>query len=112
MMAIGSPPRVRANAVRLMSTVPEATYRAALAAIVTFDRLASLPRIAVPTLCLACDEDKTAPPSVMEKMAGKIPGALYQCLTQAGHLGNLEQPEAFNNAVLAFLARNFPNEEA
>ncbi len=112
MMALGAPPRVRANAVRMMSAVSEATYRAALAAIVRFDRLANLPNIKVPTLCLACEEDKTAPPAVMEKMAGKISGAQYQCLAQAGHLGNLEQTEAFNNAVLAFLAKNFPTDEA
>ena len=108
MMALGTPTRVRAAAIAMMSEVPEATYRAALAAIVSFNRLENLPNIRVPVLCLACNEDKTAPPAVMEKMAGKMPAASYQCLSQAGHLGNLEQPVAFNAAVLQFLQKNFP----
>ncbi len=108
MLAIGSRPQVRSAAVELMSKVPEETYRAALAAIVSFNRLENLPHINVPTLCLACDEDKTAPPAVMEKMAQKMPNAQYQCLAHAGHLGNLEQPHAFNAAMLDYLRKNFP----
>ena len=47
-----------------------------------------------------------APPSVMEKMAQKIPGAEYVCLPGCGHLGPMDQPEAFNAALLAFLQRH------
>ena len=111
MLALGGPAEVRAAAVAMMSAVPEATYRAALAAIVSFNRQDNLPNIKVPTLCLACADDKTAPPSVMEKMAGKIPGGEYHCLARAGHLGNMEQPEAFNAAVLQFLVQHFPIQE-
>jgi pimeloyl-ACP methyl ester carboxylesterase len=108
MLARGSRPQARSAALEMMSAVPEATYRAALAAIVSFNRLENLPHVTVPSLCLACDEDKTAPPAVMEKMAQKMPNAQYQCLEHAGHLGNLEQPHAFNAAVLDFLRTNFP----
>ena len=111
MLALGASAQVRAEAITLMSAVPEATYRAALAAIVSFNRLDNLPNIKVPALCLACAEDKTAPPSVMEKMAEKIPGGEYHCLGSAGHLGNLEQPEAFNAEVLRFLVQHFPIQE-
>jgi 3-oxoadipate enol-lactonase len=108
MMALGTPAHVRSGAIAMMSAVPQTTYRAALTAIVGFNRLDNLPRIKVPTLCLACDEDKTAAPAVMEKMASMIAGASYQCLPHAGHLGNLEQPAAFNTAVLQFLQQHFP----
>ena len=108
MLALGASSQTRAAAVNLMSTVPEATYRAALAAIVAFNRLENLPRIDIPVLCLACDVDKTAPPAVMEKMAAKIPLGSYQCLAHAGHLGNMEQPAAFNAALMDFLHRYFP----
>jgi pimeloyl-ACP methyl ester carboxylesterase len=101
----------RAAAIALMSAVPEPTYRAALAAIVAFNRLDNLPHINLPVLCLACDEDKTAPPAVMEKMASKIPQGHYQCLAHAGHLGNMEQPDAFNAALLGFLRQHFPPKE-
>jgi len=41
----------------------------------------------------------------MEKMASKIPGAEYICLEGCGHLGPMDQPDAFNEALVAFLAR-------
>jgi pimeloyl-ACP methyl ester carboxylesterase len=44
----------------------------------------------------------------MEKMAARIPGARYVLLPRAGHLANLEQPAAFNAAVLEFLHTHFP----
>ena len=94
-------------AISLMSSVPEATYRAALSAIVSFNRLDNLANIAVPTLCLAGEFDTNAPPAVMEKMASRIPNARYECLAGVGHLGNLEAPHAFNAAVLAFLTTHF-----
>jgi 3-oxoadipate enol-lactonase len=40
---------------------------------------------------------------VMQKMAEKIPGAAYECLSQTGHLASLERPELFNQSVLRFL---------
>ena len=107
MLALGATASVRAAAVNMMSLVPESVYRAALAAIVTFNRLQALPNISVPTLCLACDGDKTAPPEALKKMAETIPLGQYGCIAQAGHLGNMEQPAAFNAIVLAFLKQHF-----
>jgi pimeloyl-ACP methyl ester carboxylesterase len=72
-----------------------------------FDRRETLAGIAVPTLAIAGERDLAAPASVMERMAARIPGADYVVLPRAGHLANLEQPAAFNAAVLAFLARRF-----
>lgn len=97
-----------AEASALMAGVPEASYRAALAAIVSFNRLADLSGIAVPTLCLAGELDPNAPPAVVEKMASRIAGAAYICLPGAGHIANIEQPEPFNSAVLHFLKQHFP----
>jgi pimeloyl-ACP methyl ester carboxylesterase len=95
-------------AIEVMSRVPGATYRKALAAIVGFDRRSALGAIAVPVLAVAAEHDATAPPAVMEKMAGKIPGAEYVLLAGCGHLANLERPRAFDTAVLGWLARHFP----
>ncbi len=93
-----------ARAVGSMSQVPEATYRAALQCLLTFDRREALARIGVPVLLLAGARDGTAPPAVMERMAARIPGARLVVLPAAGHLANLEQPAAFNAALAAFLA--------
>jgi 3-oxoadipate enol-lactonase len=93
----------------VMSRVPGDTYRKALHAIVGFDRREALPAIAVPVLAIAGERDTTAPPAVMEKMAQKIPGAEYLLLPGCGHLANLERPGAFNDAVVGWLRRRFPD---
>jgi 3-oxoadipate enol-lactonase len=90
-------------AVQIMSGVPPDTYRKAVHLLTTFDRRKELADIKVPTLLVAGSDDKTAPPAVMEKMAGKIPGAEYVLLQDCGHLGPMDQPEAFNDALLYFL---------
>jgi len=91
----------------IMARVPEATYRAALRAIAGFDRRQALAAIAVPTLVLAAVADRTAPPELMQRMASRIPAAEFRCLDDAGHIANVEQPAAFNAAVVSFLQRHF-----
>ncbi|MGD9953059.1 MAG: alpha/beta fold hydrolase [Burkholderiales bacterium] len=95
-----------ALAERVMSSVPPATYRKAVQLLTTFDRRAQLPGIRVPTLVLAGSEDRVAPAEVMARMAQKIPGAEYVVLDGCGHLGPMVQPDAFNEALEAFLARH------
>jgi len=102
-----APAGVRQIAGDIMARVPEATYRAALCAIASFDRRAALAQITVPTLLLAAEHDRTAPPDVMQRMAARVPGSEYGCLAQAGHIANVESPAAFNAAVVDFLQRHF-----
>ena len=97
-------PSARAEATTLMAGVRSATYRKALAELVRFDRRPLLPTIAVPVLCLAAEDDKTAPPAVLSKMAEKIPGARYECLPGLGHLAPLEHPARFCAAIETFIA--------
>ena len=68
-----------------------------------FDERANLANIRIPVLCLAAEHDRNAPPPMMERMAGKIPGARYVCLPGVGHLPNLEAPDAFDASILSFL---------
>ncbi len=102
-----APASARYTAGELMSRVPEATYRAALQAIAGFDRREALASIVVPTLLIAAEHDRTAPPDVMQRMAARIPGAAYVCLADAGHIANLEQPARFHAELLAFLRLHF-----
>lgn len=101
-----SQPEGVALARRVMSVVPPETYRKAVHLLTTFDRRAQLPDIRVPTLVLAGEEDRVAPAEVMERMARKIPGAEYVVLEGCGHLGPMDQPDAFNEALGAFLERH------
>ena len=89
-----------------MGLVPAATYRRAVACLAGFDRRANLPAIRVPTLLVAGEFDRNASPEVMRRMADKITGAEFTQLAGMGHLMNLEAPEAFDAAVLDFLARH------
>ena len=98
----------RQLSIDVMSRVPEATYRAALKTIVAFDRREALTQIHVPTLLLAAEHDRTAPPDMMQRMALRIGNrAQYVCLADAGHIANVEAPAAFNAAVLRFLDEHF-----
>jgi pimeloyl-ACP methyl ester carboxylesterase len=92
----------------VMAAVPEATYRAVLRAIAGFDGRAALPHLHGPALLLAAEHDRTAPPEMMQRMAGRLPQATFVCLPDAGHIANVEAPLAFNAAVLGFLRRHFP----
>jgi pimeloyl-ACP methyl ester carboxylesterase len=63
----------------------------------------SLPTIKVPTLVLVGADDKAfiAP---TDYMANKIPDATKVVIPEAGHAANIDQPDAFNKAMLDFLA--------
>ena len=92
----------------LISTVSlmrEETFRAAVAAIATYEGRDILPTLDVPVLCIAGALDATAPAAVMEKMAAKIAGAEFVALEGLGHFGWAEAPGRFNAELLGFLGR-------
>ena len=96
-----------AQAVGCMGSIQPEAYQHALGALVQFEQRAALPTITVPTLCVAGEHDRTAAPSVVQRMADKIPNAQYLCLPGVGHLLTFEQPDNFADALLSFL-RSFP----
>lgn len=85
----------------------EETFRAAIAAVAGYEGRAVLPKIAVPTLCIAGETDQTAPAAVMEKMAARIRGAEFTAMRGAGHFAWAEQVDRFNAVLLDFLRRHF-----
>lgn len=68
------------------------------------DLLATIP---CPTLVLAGESDPLTPAAEGEAMAAAIPGARFVTIPGAGHLSNLEQPDAFNLSIEAFLEEAF-----
>ncbi|WP_210349455.1 alpha/beta fold hydrolase [Bradyrhizobium agreste] len=86
-----------------MGSVPEASYRAMMLALIGFDQRSTLGTISVPTLLLSGLKDNNAPAAMMAKTATFIPGAEYVELPCVGHLANLERPEAFDEALGRFL---------
>jgi 3-oxoadipate enol-lactonase len=62
-----------------------------------------LPTIDVPALVIVGEHDALTPPADSQLLAEGIPGARLVTIDQAGHMSNLENPEAVNSALLAFL---------
>ena len=62
------------------------------------------PRIAVPTLVVAGGCDKLLPTGWAAQIAEQISGARSVVIERAGHCPQIEQPEAVNELLLAFLA--------
>jgi 3-oxoadipate enol-lactonase len=89
-----------------MASVPEATYRATMHALMGFDLRHALKDIAVPTLVLSGSRDRNALAPMMAKMASYIPLATYVELEGVGHLVNLERPATFNATLDQFLKAN------
>jgi 3-oxoadipate enol-lactonase len=86
-----------------MASVPEASYRAMMLALIGFDQRSTLKDISAPTLLLSGSKDNNAPAPMMAKMATYIPAAEYIELVGVGHLANLERPDAFDGALGGFL---------
>jgi 3-oxoadipate enol-lactonase len=65
-----------------------------------------LREIKAPTLVIVGDQDPGTPPAMAREIHDNLPGSHLTVIPEAAHLSNLEQPEAFNTALEAFLARN------
>jgi len=60
-------------------------------------------RIAAPTLIVWGEADRIVAPAYAQEFAGKIAGARVAMIPSAGHLPQLEQPDAVVKALSAFL---------
>jgi pimeloyl-ACP methyl ester carboxylesterase len=67
------------------------------------DTTSLLPTIRVPTLLLWGEGDQRSPIQVAERFRDAIPNAELQIIPGAGHVSNLEQPDAFTTHVRRFL---------
>jgi 3-oxoadipate enol-lactonase len=81
----------------------EEGYVACCQAIAAVDTTGRLPGIRVPTLVIAGALDQGTPTAMARLIAGGIPGAQLIEIEQASHLSVLEQPQAFRQAVDAWL---------
>ena len=61
-----------------------------------------LPTLHCPTLIISGDEDALIPEKKSEIMAQAIPGAQFKVIPEAGHLVNLEVPDAFQDIVASW----------
>lgn len=78
-------------------------YRGCAAALAGLNFGHRLQDIRLPVLYLTGSDDQGAPPDVMKEMQKATPGSRYVEIANAGHISSIEQPEAFREAVTAFL---------
>lgn len=69
------------------------------------DATAGLGAIGCPTLLLVGSRDTITPPAEHAAMGAAIAGSRVEVIEGAGHLSNLERPEAFSDALLRWSAR-------
>lgn len=89
-----------------MAAVPAEIYRQSLYCLTSFDRRSLLAELSIPTLIIAGEHDRAAPPAGMQRLADRIAGARFVCLEGSGHMLPMERPAAFNRALGAFLAED------
>ena len=67
------------------------------------DSTATLALISCPTLIVVGEQDAVTPPGDSQAMARAIKNTTLVTIPNAGHLSPMEQPQAFNDALRAFL---------
>ncbi len=92
--------------VESISALHKDSYIKTVSGSVNYDRPPNLESITVPTLIVVGDEDALTPPATSRAMAQRIKGSEMVVIERAGHLSNIEQPEAFNRIVIEFLLRH------
>jgi 3-oxoadipate enol-lactonase len=99
-------PDIEANVRRLIKQQSPIGIRCAIQRMMHRpDSSAVLAQMQVPTLVVTGDEDELIPVDESRAMAAAVKGASLVVIPRAGHLSNLEQPDAFNHALNAFLTK-------
>jgi len=97
-------PAVEANVRRLIKQQSPVAIRSAIHRMMHRpDSTPLLAQVSVPSLVITGEEDEMIPVDESRRMASAIPGAKLVIIPGAGHLANMEQPDAFNTALNTFL---------
>ena len=89
----------------MLVATPREGYARCCEAVGAWDGRAQISDIAIPVLVVAGADDPATPVEHAELVAARIPGARLQVLEHAAHLANVEQADAFTDAVLAHLGQ-------
>jgi 3-oxoadipate enol-lactonase len=103
LLAQPADPAVRSEVIETMARIDPSAYRIGAEAVWLADQREHAAAIRVPTLVLCGAEDRVTPPALSTALTKLIPGAQYDAVEGAGHLSNLERPDAFNTLTGAFI---------
>lgn len=98
-------PAARAELTASLAALHAESYLKTLDMATRFTDFPDFATIDVPTLVVVGSEDRIAPPNHARAMAETIPGAELAVIDGAGHISNVEAPDAFNRVVGYFLRR-------
>jgi pimeloyl-ACP methyl ester carboxylesterase len=99
-------PDIESSVRRLIKQQEAAALRGAILRMMDRpDSFPTLKTVTVPTLIVVGQEDTITPVAEAQKLAEAVPNAELVIVPRAGHLANLEQPQAFNAAFSNFLSR-------
>lgn len=87
----------------MLVRTPAHGYAGTCAAIRDADLRPDAGRIAVPTLCVAGDQDGSTPPDVVKATAELIPGAQFALIEGAGHIPCVEKPAELSGLIMQHL---------
>lgn len=88
---------------QVILTTPVEGYCACCAAIRDMDQRESIRAITTPTLVIVGEQDPATPVQAARLIHERIAGSELVILPEAAHFVNVEQVEAFNDALLGFL---------
>jgi 3-oxoadipate enol-lactonase len=103
LLAQPADPAVRSEAIETMARIDPTAYRIGAEAVWLADQRERIRAIRVPALILCGDEDRPTPSELSRQLQSMVPRSRLALIERAGHLTNLEQPDAFNRLVSAFL---------
>jgi 3-oxoadipate enol-lactonase len=86
-------------------STPVEGYIGCIEAIRRVNYMDRLIKIESPTLIVVGEDDPGAPVSIAEAMHTRIKDSTLVVIPSARHLSNIEQPEAFNSALMKFLTQ-------
>jgi 3-oxoadipate enol-lactonase len=96
-------PALPALRAMLLATDPEGWIGIA-SAVAGTDFYTTTATLTLPTLAIAGSLDAATPPDMVREMADLIRGSRFHLLHKAGHLPPADQPDAFADTLLGFLA--------
>jgi 3-oxoadipate enol-lactonase len=98
-------PQVVEKVAAMIRTTPAPGYVGCSYAIPKINLTARLAEIRCPSLVIVGKDDPGTPVAMAEEIHRALPGSTLVIIPSAAHLSNLEQPDAFNQALADFLEK-------
>lgn len=99
---------LREELIRQINQADPRGYRAAMLALGRFNVESRLKEVQSPTLVITAERDTTVKPWIQKRLVEGIPNTRQIIIPDAGHAVTADQPQRFNENLIAFLGRSAP----